>query len=82
MSGETEALHELIDFENDFKWFLKESEKIKEKYRGKVLLIKNKEIKVIGNTIEEIREKAKKMNIDISKSVVQFVPKEEITLII
>lgn len=79
---ENRLLHELIDYENDFKYFLKEGELLKEKYRGKVILIKNKEVKVIGETVEEVKEKAEKLKIDISKSVVQFIPKEEITLII
>jgi len=79
---ETQLLHDLIDYENDFKWFLKESESLKKDYRGKVILIKNKDIIASGKTIEEVKKKAEKLKVNIEKSVVQFIPSEDITLVI
>jgi hypothetical protein len=77
-----QVLHDLIDYENDFKWFSKERENMIEKYRGKTILIKDKDVKIIGENIEDVKEKATKLNIDISKSLVQFIPLEDITFII
>ena len=80
---ENKLLHDLIDYENDFKYFLKENKLLKEKYAGKVVLIKNKEVKIVGDTIEEVKKKkALQLGIDVSKSVVEFIPKEDVTLII
>lgn len=82
MISETELLRDLSCYENDFKWFLRESENLKEKFRGKVILIKDKDVKAFGNNVEEVKEKASKLKIDIEKAVVQFIPSEDITLII
>lgn len=80
--SETQLLHDLIDFENDFKWFLKENKSLKEQFRGKVILIKNRDVIASGNTIEDIKREASKLKVDIEKSVVQFIPLEDITLVV
>jgi hypothetical protein len=77
-----QLFHDLIDYEKDLKYFFKESKNLKEKYRGKVILIKNEEVKIVGDTIEEVKKKASQLGIDVAKSVVEFIPKEDITLIV
>jgi hypothetical protein len=72
----------LIDYEKDLKYFFKESKNLKEKYRGKVILIKNEEVKIVGDTIEEVKKRTSQLGIDVSKSVVEFIPREDITLIV
>lgn len=78
MVNKDQLLQDIINFKNDFKWFLDEYDKLK----GKVILVKDKKIMIVATSMEEVKKKASGMNIDVSKSVIQFIPEKEITMII
>ncbi len=78
----TDVLSSLVTFEREFKTFVKNMDEIKKKYRGKVVLVKNGKVLIAGDSVEEVVERAREMNLDPAKEVIQFVPEEEITLII
>jgi len=65
-------------FEKDMNWYLQKSESLKENFRGRFILIKDSEVKLSAETAEELRGKAEKAGIDISLSVVEFIPKKDI----
>ena len=72
----------LVDFDINLKWFLKKLPELRKKYPGKVILIKEKKVKVVGRSIEEVVRKAKGMGLDPSRELIRYIPKEEITVII
>ena len=78
----TDTLTSLVEYEREFKTFIKNLDKIKKKYKGKVVLVKNGKVLIAGNSIEEVVEKAREMKLDPAKEVIQFVPEKETTLII
>jgi hypothetical protein len=77
-----EMLQSLEKFEKDSKWFAEKYDELKNKYKGKFVLIKDSKVVASGNSMEEIKQKAEKENIDLSESVVEFVPSVEIAIII
>ena len=69
-------------FEEDSEWFFKNYEKIKEKHKGEYVLIKEKKIVATAKSVEELVKKAEELKIDITSSVVRYIPKEDIAAII
>jgi nicotinic acid mononucleotide adenylyltransferase len=69
-------------FEEDSEWFFRNYEKIKEKHKGEYVLIKEKRIAITAKSVEELIKKAEELKIDITTSVVRYVPKEDIVAII
>lgn len=72
----------LNEYERDAKWFFRNYESLKKKFRGKYVLVKNKEVKAVANSMEELKRKAKKLNLNVATSVVKFIPKKDIVVII
>jgi hypothetical protein len=72
----------LEKFEKDLKWFSEKYDELKSKYKGKFVLIRDSRVAVSGSNMDEIKQKAEKESIDLSKSVVEFIPSVETTIII
>ena len=66
----------------DINWFYTNYETFKEEFRGKVIAINNQQIIINSNNIEELKAKAKKLGIDLAQSVIKFIPKEDVILIL
>jgi len=66
----------------DINWFYTNYETFKEEFRGKVIAINNQQIIINANNIEELKAKAKKLGIDLAQSVIKFIPKEDVILIL
>ncbi len=75
-------LESLINFENDSLWFMKNYDKLRADFKGKVVAIKDKKIFMDAEDIDKLLEKAEKAKIELSKCVVEFIPQEEIIMII
>ena len=72
----------LKKFEKDLKWFSEKYDELKSEYKGKFVLIRDSRVVVSGSNMDEIKQKAEKENIDLSKSVVEFIPSVETAIII
>jgi len=77
-----QMLKSLEKFEKDLKWFSEKYDELKSKYKGKFVLIRDSRVVTSGDSMEEIKQKAEKENIDLSKSVVELIPSVETTIII
>ena len=77
-----QMLQSLEKFERDSKWFSENYDELKKKYEGKFVLIKNSRVVASGNNMKEIKQKAEKEGIDLSKSVVEFISSVETAIII
>jgi len=73
---------ETANLYSDINWFYTNYETFKEEFRGKVIAINNQEVVINANNIEELKAKAKKQGIDLAKSVIKFIPKEDVILIL
>ncbi len=60
----------------DVDWFYENYGKLKNDFGDKFVVVKNKSIILNSNGIERLKKKAKKCNIDLTKSVVKFIPAE------
>jgi len=75
-------IQSLERFEKDSKWFSEKYDELKGKYKGRFVLIKNSEVVASGNSMEEIKRAAEKEDINLSESVVEFIPSVETATII
>jgi len=73
---------ETANLYSDINWFYTNYETFKEEFRGKVIAINNQEVVINANNIEELKAKAKKQGIDLAQSVIKFIPKEDVILIL
>ena len=74
MNKELEVLEEI---EKNIKFFNEKYNEIREKYRGKWIVIKNREIKLVGNNLDEIYEIIEKKKIDIDGALIEYIPEKE-----
>ena len=72
----------LINYENDFIIFQNEISRLRKDYPNKFVALKNGEIISSGNSIEEIKKDLISKNIEPSGTVIEFVSKEEIRVIV
>lgn len=77
-----QLIRTLENFEKDSKWFSENYDELKKKYKGEFVLIKDFRVVASGKSMEEIRQKAEEEGIDLSESVVEFVPSIETAIII
>jgi hypothetical protein len=77
-----QLIQSLENFENDSKWFSENYDKLKKLYKGKFVLIKDARVVASGKSMEDIRQKAEEEGINLSESVVEFVPSVETAIII
>jgi len=75
-------IQSLERFEKDSKWFSEKYDELKNKYKGKFVLIKDSKVVTSGDSMEEIKRDAERENIDLSESVVEFIPSVETAIII
>jgi len=78
----TNTLSSLVTFEREFKSFINNLEEIKKRYKGKVVLVKDGKVLIAGSSFSEVAEKARKMGLDPANELIQFVPEEEVKLIL
>lgn len=69
-------------FESNFLFFQLEIDSLRKKYLNKFVAIKDKKVIGSASSIEELTPKLKKAGVDISKTVVEFVPEEETILVL
>ena len=74
MSRELKALKEI---ERNIKFFNENYDKIKERYRGKWVLIKNREVKLTGSSLNKIYKAIEKRKINIDGALIEYIPKKE-----
>lgn len=72
----------LMNYENDFMYFQKEIPKLRKDYPNKFIALKNGEIISSGNSVEEIKQDLISKKIEPSGTVIEFVSKEEIRVIV
>jgi len=73
---------ETANLYSDINWFYTNYKTFKEKFGGKVIAIINQEVVINANNIEELKAIAKKQGIDLAQSVIKFIPKEDVILIL
>ena len=74
MNKELEILREI---EKNIKFFNERYNEIKKKYKGKWIVIKNREIKLVGNDLDEIYEMIEKKKINIGGVLIEYIPEKE-----
>ena len=77
-----QMLQSLEKFERDSKWFSKNYDELKKKYKGKFVLIKNSRVVASGNNMRDIKQKAEEEGIELSESLVEFISSVETAIII
>lgn len=75
-------LESLINFENDSLWFMRNYDKLRDDFKGKVIVIKDRKVLMNAEDIDKLIVKAEKEKIELSKCVVEFIPQEEVIMII
>jgi len=71
---------ENTDIYLDINWFYTNYETFKEEFRGKFIAINNQQI-IKANNIKELKAQAKKLGINLTDSIIKFIPKEDVILI-
>lgn len=72
----------LRKFEEDNIWASEESDKLRTKYEGKVLAIKNKSIVSYADTVEELLKKLKQIGEDASFLLIEAIPPRNVSFIL
>ncbi len=72
----------LRKFEEDNIWVSEEFDKLRSKYEGKVLAIKNKSIVSYANTVEELLEKLEKAGEDATSLLIEAIPPRNVSFIL
>ena len=74
MIYELKALREI---EKNIKFFNERYNEIREKYKGKWIVIKNGEIKLVGNSLDEVYEMVEKKKINIDGALIEYIHEKE-----
>ncbi len=53
-------LESLINFENDSLWFMRNYDKLRDEFKGKVVVIKDRKVLMNAEDIDKLRDKAEK----------------------
>jgi len=61
---------------SDINWFYTNYKSLKGEFRGKVIAINKQKVVIIADNIDELKAKAKEQGIDLTKSVIKFIPKK------
>ncbi|MEK6913643.1 MAG: DUF5678 domain-containing protein [Nanoarchaeota archaeon] len=73
---------ELKNFQEDFIFFQSNQDNFRQQFLNKFVVIKNKNVLLSGNSIEELREKLEKEKLNPSEMVIEFVPEKETIMIL
>lgn len=82
MVSNLQIISDLNEFEEDFLFLNKSISSLRKKYANKFVVIKGKDIKGSGDTIEEAISNAKKKGVDTEKAVIEFISRGEEALIL
>jgi hypothetical protein len=74
MNKELEMLREI---ERNIKIFNEMYEEIREKHKGKWIVIKNKKIVIAANNLDKIYKTIKKRGINIDGALIEYIPKSD-----
>lgn len=69
-------------YETDMDWFYTNYNNFKETVRDRFVVVKDSRIVIEAKTPEELKEKAEKQDLDLTQSLVKYIPKEDVTLIL
>lgn len=76
------VLESLINFEKDSIWFMSNYNRLRNDFKGKVVVIKGERVLMDAEDIDKLKVKAEEGKIELSECVVESIPLREMTLII
>lgn len=80
--GDEDILQELIEGNNNLKWFSENFEKLKEKYPNKYVAMKDTEVIMDDKNFDNLASNLKKEFGDISRFEIKFIPDDEFILVV
>ncbi len=74
---EKQLVAELIKYEDDFRFFQEKREELRKAHKNNYVAILDNKLVGVAPSIEELREKLKKEDIEITETFVEFLPEKE-----
>jgi hypothetical protein len=79
---DSEILQILKVAEEDTKWFSEKYEELRDKYEGKVVAIKNRDVVSDADSVEELVEKVQKKGEDTAYLLIETIPRKDVSFIL
>lgn len=79
---DAQVLEILRRSEEDSRWVSEEYEKLRGKYAGKVLAVKNKKVVCDADTIEELVDKLQGMGENVGFLLIESIPPKDLSFIL
>jgi hypothetical protein len=76
-----EELAVLKQFDSDSAWLQSNLKRLIEDYKNKYVLVQNKKIAADGDSFEDIEKQAERLKINLTTSVVEFIPSKFVTVL-